>query len=481
MTDSLSTEECRELLITAAGNAFDADSAEPNLRLLFTPATHRLALDSDVTLVRGARGTGKTVWFKVLNDERLRGIAAAAYMMPWLRSATATTGFGTATAPDRYPSPGVIQKLLKDEADPVEIWHAVVLVALGVPEVIAIEKWADKVSWAADNPEEYDRALFEHDRAEGDRNGTKLILFDALDHLHSDRKVADTLVSALLRVALELRLRTRRIRAKIFIRPDMYHSAPKNFPDASKIGANPADLTWTTEGLYGLLFHQLGNVEGQDAARFRASTGRWQDEGDGRFVAPVEAIANKERQEEIFVGIAGPYMGTTKQKGYTYTWLPNHLQDGNREVSPRSFLKAVSKAAEVTRDTYAGHEFALHHDGIRQGVQEASKVRADEITEDIPWAAEAIKTLNGLQVPIEESAVLRCWREHQLTATLNELGGVDDHRSGPLDTSDHLGLIDQLVELGVMTRRTAHRLDLPDVYRIAFGVGRKGGVPRRAT
>ncbi|MCE7083045.1 hypothetical protein [Streptomyces sp. ST2-7A] len=41
------------------------------------------------------------------------------------------------------------------------------------------------------------------------------------------------------------------------------------------------------------------------------------------------------------------------------------------------------------------------------------------------------------------------------------------------------GLIDQLVDLGVMTRRAKGKIDLPDVYRIAFGPGRRGGVPRR--
>ncbi|WP_261400515.1 hypothetical protein [Streptomyces salinarius] len=31
-----------------------------------------------------------------------------------------------------------------------------------------------------------------------------------------------------------------------------------------------------------------------------------------------------------------------------------------------------------------------------------------------------------------------------------------------------------------MRRRRDGRIDLPDVYRIAFGVGHKGGVPRGA-
>jgi hypothetical protein len=39
-------------------------------------------------------------------------------------------------------------------------------------------------------------------------------------------------------------------------------------------------------------------------------------------------------------------------------------------------------------------------------------------------------------------------------------------------------LINELMGLGIMTRRRDGRIDLPDVYRIAFDIGRKGGVPR---
>jgi hypothetical protein len=37
-----------------------------------------------------------------------------------------------------------------------------------------------------------------------------------------------------------------------------------------------------------------------------------------------------------------------------------------------------------------------------------------------------------------------------------------------------------MIDLGVMRRRRDGRIDLPDVYRIAFNIGRKGGVPRVA-
>jgi hypothetical protein len=56
----------------------------------------------------------------------------------------------------------------------------------------------------------------------------------------------------------------------------------------------------------------------------------------------------------------------------------------------------------------------------------------------------------------------------------------DDESSGPRAADDPFALIEELVELGVLTERASGALDLPDVYRLAFDIGRKGGVPRRS-
>ena len=47
----------------------------------------------------------------------------------------------------------------------------------------------------------------------------------------------------------------------------------------------------------------------------------------------------KEPLEKFVEQLIGRYMGTSPKKGYSYTWIPNHLQDANGDLSPRSFLK----------------------------------------------------------------------------------------------------------------------------------------------
>jgi hypothetical protein len=192
-------------------------------------------------------------------------------------------------------------------------------------------------------------------------------------------------------------------------------------------------------------------------------------------------MGDQETQQTIFTDIAGHWMGANHRKGHTYTWLPNHLVDGIGQTSPRSFLQALRTANEETRDKFAGHPYALHWDGIRRGVQAASVTRVAEVNEDLPWVPTAMKPLAGLQVPIDREAVISRWEESNLAAQLFMVTNVSDEsqvRTGPRNILDPDAIIKELVEIGIITRRSTGRLDLPDVYRIAFGLGRRGGVPR---
>ncbi|MFE4450034.1 hypothetical protein [Streptomyces sp. NPDC056796] len=189
----------------------------------------------------------------------------------------------------------------------------------------------------------------------------------------------------------------------VFIRPDMFDSARQHFPDASKLSGYAAELTWTQTDLYGLPFHCLGNEDSETARRFQRSTGGWLSEAEGtRHVPPLLLRNDEESQIRLFEQIADPFMGSNFRRGRPYTWLPNHLMDGNGRISPRSFLQALLTAAESTHAAYHGHDRALHQEAIRTGVQKASQRRVDEVSEDTPWVEPAIRPLAGCQVPIEK-------------------------------------------------------------------------------
>lgn len=472
---NLSPAELRELIRQALPTAFDADTEEPAAARLFTPGTHGLALDPDVTLVRGGRGVGKTWWFLSLQDVVLRQLAAKEYRLPRLaEQLQVRAGYGTRLDPDRYPGPSTISSL-RATHHAERIWQAVCIHALDNDSSRESPNWHSRVESLRTDPSQFERVLARVDRQSGP--DSYLILFDALDRLSVGASETADLVSGLLKVALELRTRTRRVRAKVFARPDLVERRLE-FTDASKITANAVDLRWTDTNLYGLFFTRLGNGP-QLAPNFRNETGdTWREVAADIWRANALA-GDRDAQNDLFVQIAGPYMGTNHRRGRTYPWLPDHLADGRREASPRSFLSALRAAVEHTSNERAGHPYALHFDSIKTGVQRASQIRVDEISEDIPWVAEAVKSLAGMTVPAGRDEIIDRWKTHLRIPEVDPNAVPDaDVRVGPRHRDNLPELISDLQQLGVMTVRADGRIDVPDVYRVAFGIARKGGVPR---
>lgn len=166
------------------------------------------------------------------------------------------------------------------------------------------------------------------------------------------------------------------------------------------------------------------------------------------------------------------------KRGKPYTWLVNHLQDGLDQVSPRSFFAAVRQAAD---ETPAEHPLPLSYNAIHAGVTAASKIRVQEIsTEDYPWVDLVMAPLKGnLTVPCLESDIRQLWRTDKtleeltkrLSRSSNEVKLPPQHLSEGFD-----GVLEELESLGLIKRLAERRVQMPDVYRIAFGLGRRGGV-----
>ncbi|RBP67096.1 hypothetical protein DFO66_102149 [Brevibacterium sanguinis] len=473
MSEKLTAQQYRDLIERAIGTS-DSDSEPPNSRTLYTPPGHRAALDPNASIVLGGRGVGKTAWFHALLDKEMREIAADRYQMPALRRVRVHIGFGSKNRPDNYPGQRTLNMLLDKGHEAVDIWYAVALYNFESAPVRALADWESRTGWVLQNPEGFETELARIDETTRAEGVTRLLLFDALDLLHSDRAQADVLASGALRLALELRTKTRNLRAKLFLRPDMWESADTNFTDASKLLTNMVDLRWEAASLYSLLFHLMSSAGTNDARTFQDEAS-WVPRKDG----------SEDELKRALGLITSEFMGNNYRKGRTYTWIPNHLADGRGQTSPRSLLAAIHKAAGETKIHHPNSGKALHWDDIRTGVQHASETRVKEVKEDIPWVGYTLEALKKkISVPVDQGEVERYWDqaglkntlEFQSTAT-NGLA-IDDERSptGP-SGMEYTDLVQDLRDLGIFTVRADGRLDLPDVYRIAFEIGRKGGVP----
>lgn len=308
-----------------------------------------------------------------------------------------------------------------------------------------------------------------------------LVLFDALDRLADDWQHINPLAKGLLQVALDVRS-TKRIRCKVYLRPDILQDQSiTSFPDFSKLLARKASLEWRRADLYALLFQCVGNAK-SGGSEFRKLVADKFDllgtcNDAGAWSLPSALRTNESQQEALFELMAGRAMGSSTKRGKPYTWLVNHLQDGLHQVSPRSFFAALGTAAVETSHDYA---LPLDYRGIQRGVQKASEIRVQEITEDYPWVRLVMEPLRGnLIVPCSTFEIETIWKQERTLELLeSQLKAAITAVKLPPQNLDQgaAGILTDLQALGMVQRMDGKRIQMPDVYRIAYGLGRKGGV-----
>ena len=170
-------------------------------------------------------------------------------------------------------------------------------------------------------------------------------------------------------------------------------------------------------------------------------------------------------------------MGRTPIYGEPYTWIQNRLSATERRVSAHSFLVALRLAADYTADQHPEHPKALHPGGIRRGVHEASKIRVGELEEDYPWMRPVMRSLAGMYVPCEFADFAERWRNERVFDRLAEEIEPNEPRLPPLHLDDGLeGVRRDLESLGVFQPLYDGQVNIPDVFRVGYGLGRRGGV-----
>lgn len=460
-----------------------ADIRDP--AFTFVPPSHAKALDTDSSVVEGIRGSGKSFWWAHLASDAHRRYIDTAFPDIRLGSAfDAVQAFGAQSISTQAPSQDVLTALLKTYPARA-IWRAVLAQSAGFDAPFpASARWTERVKWVADQPEEFDELLRAKDADLEAKGRTLVVLFDALDRLADDWTTIRPLARALLQLALDVRS-TRRIRFKVFLRPDMLQDKEiVGFPDASKLLARKAELRWQRADLYALMFQCAGNAEQGGAAFRHAATevsGQAFTSSENSWFLPRALRSDEKLQERLFERLAGNAMASGPsgyKRGKPYTWLVNHLVDGLGQVSPRSYCEAVRHAAQLTP---AEAQTALHFRAIQAGVQAASRIRVNEVTtEDYPWIEFVMQPLRGkLTVPCAGDDFKRLWEKEMTIERLKDQLAQSSLvvKLPPQSLSlGAAGLLEDLQSLGLIERLRDQRIQMPDVYRIGFGFGRRGGV-----
>ncbi len=466
----------REAMLASLPKETSDFGATPDVKHLYVPPAHIKALRPECNLVIGTRGVGKSVWTAALGSVELRRVLGAS--VPELGNIDVRVGFAEAECIDNYPDAATFAQLLATGYTAYPIWQAVILRWLA-PDDVPRERWSETVEWIKTEPENLARLVQRANQSFADKGRRGLIVFDALDRSSQDWQTMDTIVRDLLRTVLWLRSYPR-LSAKVFLRTDQFARPVTDFPDASKLSASKVELIWTRHDLHGLLWQRLINapaVCGEVLKEIYLDVVQSSPVETEEFRGQLAQVAKREtpEQRQLFSSLAGPWMGSDKRRGVPYLWSVGHLADGRGYTSPRSFLAAIREAAEDSLERYPDYPYALHHESIKRGIQKASKIRVDEMAEDYPWVRELMRPLAGLTVPCEYELIVQRWERDfpKGPSTVSSNSLPPQHAKRGWD-----GIREDLLQLGIFMIKQDRRIDMPDLYRVGFDLGRRGGVKR---
>ncbi|MCK9504246.1 MAG: hypothetical protein M0Q95_08685 [Porticoccaceae bacterium] len=495
MTDSSLIATVKAALPLIPEIVAHSSTVPPPIEDIYLAKGHEKALNLEATLVVGDRGSGKSFWSAALNGEQTRKLIGQQFPRLRLDQCTVSWGYAAERGHPDYPSRQVLEQLVARGSNAEWIWRTVILHQLlpKIGEQLPMESWQERVEFVANNVEKEEAWLTAINAALRTSGERHLIVFDALDRLGNDWSTIRSLVKGLLRVCLDARFLSN-IHTKLFMRPDMWEDQSIwAFPDASKLQHNRVVLEWTRVDLYGLLWHWLANHPSDADNGFR----NWcrshhnhdfvklSNSSQSIWLVPASLESNEEKQAEVLSAIASPYMGTNSRRGKTYTWLPTHLADARGRVTPRSFLLAIKHAQQESES--GNYSEPLHYEGIKKGVAHASRVRLQELKEDYFWIDEVIGALKGLTVPTSAEELIQRWRDSQAIEKIEARVAQDNTdestflpphtlESRQTQVQKEEALIAALIEIGVMSRLPDNRLNIPDLFRVAAGIKRRGGV-----
>ena len=470
----------RKAFLTLPKQPRQSDSEPIDIKNFYVPFNHAKALHSTNLLIEGGYGTGKTEWFLQLS----KNVTHIAHIAPHaeLNNTHCSQGYGQVYS-SNYPSKDSFTNLLKYNISPELIWKTIIaFIILDETEAFRDCNWNDKINVYQDNTNRYELELRQREQELSSQQKKHLILFDALNYASDDWETLKKLLKGLFQAALTFRS-FRAIHLKIFVRPDMLEdNAIYSFTGGIKIMTNKLPLEWHRLELFNLLWQYLGNAA-EGGEEFRNGCEQhfkqvWKQLPDtNSWLIPDEMRKDETVQRAIFHALTGERMGNKPHSGYPYVWLPNHLEDSFGKISPCSFLTALHEAANSDA-LQADQNYPLNALALKKGLQKASEMQVATLNEKDYWINTLFKG-KAISFPCEFSDINEVWQHHDIRQTLRDIIESSD-TIPPVNYVDpdffYEGIKKYLISLGIFQQMLDGRINMPDIYRIGYGLGRKGGI-----
>src|SRR5262249_10142473 len=103
----------------------------------------------------------------------------------------------------------------------------------------------------------------------------------------------------------------------------------------------------------------------------------------------VPRLSHAKEAKPFVDRLVAEFMGANSKKGLAFTWILDHLRDGNGRALPRTLVWLIEFAAEIERaHPRATGAHLLHHVSVRNALDHVSKRYVEQAqTNEFRWLA----------------------------------------------------------------------------------------------
>lgn len=300
-----------------------------------------------------------------------------------------------------------------------------------------------------DNQLEYDNKIF-------------VIIYDYLDSVLENDINRGRLISALITVFYDNLNRYSNIKAKIFLRNDIFEREVNDITDKVKIQNYAVEIKWEYNQLLNLVWKRLYE-QNKNLSIFKELIFE-----EHSILGSIPNL-NQENEHDILLDkIFGKNMGGNN-KAYPYNWLRIHAEDTIGQIHPRTLIRLFSESAILElKEREQPKDRVIRSKNIEVALStKVSKLQVDELREEYPEFKTIFDNLTDKvegRSPINEKVLLKALEE--------------------LKISDHINTISKLKDIGVLkdykinskikSERDEKRYHIPDLYLFGLRLKRTG-------
>ncbi len=258
-------------------------------------------------------------------------------------------------------------------------------------------------------------------------------------------------LEALLAWWLESGTSLKRIVPKIFLREDIWEQI--NFTNKGHYIGRFVPLRWEEADLWRLVLRQALNSS--------HALSRSLERQLGVTVARLNTIELEQLRRSLYP-LWGERMGRTK-KAYTYNWVRTRIADGQKNCFPRSLILLLKEAVKVEKDfsTEYSPEIILRPKALIDAFPYVSEQRVDEVRNEYPELEEYLNRLQGERSPIDANRLAEIWNvtDSELAFRIKDMvdAGIFTERSRPQDPPPRVYAVTELYLYGLKMVRKGQR------------------------